>query len=225
MRNKISHGHFNAMTSIIAKGLSIMPKFVIKNIYNIFKNTGGYLGLGIRYVCVRNLAKKCGDNVALFPNIVIKHIESLELGNNVSIHPYCYIDAIGGLNIGDNVSIANHCSLISFGHTWDDERQPIKYNPLIMTPINIASDVWIGCGSRIIGPCNIDSRTIIAAGAVVKGNLSGMAIYGGVPARMIKQLLNISNSPSKLGGGKQLICSALISRSNGVKISRYSRCA
>jgi len=172
------HGHFKTLTNFFVQLISLFPKSWIKFILNRCMNLPGYVGLGLRYVCVRNLAKSCGDNVAIFPYCVIKHIDNLSIGSNVSIHPYCYVDAIGGIEINDNVSIANHCSLISFGHTWNDISEPIKYNPLIMTPIKIDSDVWIGCGVRIIGPCQIESRTVVAAGAVAKGILSGGAVFG-----------------------------------------------
>ncbi|MDE6842866.1 MAG: acyltransferase, partial [Muribaculaceae bacterium] len=148
----------------------------------------GYIGLGIRYICVKNLVKSCGENVAIFPNCVIKHMDKLTLGDNVSIHSFCYIDAVGGIKIGSNVSIAHSCSLISFSHGYEDLMLPIKYNPLLMTPICISDDVWIGCGVRIIGPCEINNRVIIAAGAVVKGNIYAGGIYGGVPAKLIKKI-------------------------------------
>lgn len=181
-------GHFLLLNRIIARMMGILPKIVIKFIYNRLKNTPGYIGLGLRYACLKNITKECGDNVAVFPGCVIKHLENLSLGNNVSIHHYCFIDAMGGISIGNDVSIANHSSLISFGHTWTNDTEPIKYNKLVKTPINISDDVWIGCGVRIIGPCIIKSRTIIAAGAVAKGILHCNSIYGGIPVKLIKSL-------------------------------------
>lgn len=188
-----NRGHFRGLTQLTAKVIGLLPKPFLRVIYSLCRNTPGYIGLGLRYVCLKHLAKTCGDNVAIFPNVLIKHPENLILGNNVSVHPYCYIDAIGKIEIGDNVSIANHSSLISFGHTWEQSDVAIKYNPLIMTPIHISDDVWIGCGVRIIGPCKIGSRVIIAAGAVARGTMDGGYIYGGVPAHIIKNISKISS--------------------------------
>lgn len=222
MKNKIERGHFNSLNSFMAKCLGILPKPIIRVIYNCFRNCPGYIGLGIRYSCIKNLAAKCGRNVAIFQNCVIKHPENLRIGDNVSVHQYCYIDAIGGVEMGDNVSIANHSSMISFGHTYDDIQSPIKYNPLTLTPIEIKDDVWIGCGVRVIGPCRISERVIVAAGAVAKGDLYSGSIYGGVPVRKLKSILcpsssnehgSVSMDPDNLtmnqnpslGGGKRLI--------------------
>lgn len=186
--SKNKRGHYNEILSVGAKITGFLPKSFIKIIYHFFKNTDGWIGLGMRYICMKHLLKECGENVAIFPYTIIKHPENLIIGKNVSIHPFCYLDAVGGIQIKDNVSIANHTSLISFGHTWVNSEEPIKYNPLVMTPISINDDVWIGCGVRIIGPCEIGSRVIVAAGAVARGNLQEKAIYGGVPAKILKYI-------------------------------------
>lgn len=187
-------GHYQYLTNVIGKIFGILPKSVLKFIYGLTCNMSGFVGLGFRYVCLKNMIKTCGENVAIFPYCIIRHPENLSIGSNVSIHPYCYIDAIGGVDINDNVSIANHCSIISFGHSWENKEEPIKYNPLIMTPIEIGSDVWIGCGVRIIGPCKIESRTVIAAGAVARGSLAGHSIYGGVPVKLIKKISSLDSN-------------------------------
>ena len=64
---------------------------------------------------------------------------------------------------------------------------PIKYNKIIIKPVCIENDVWIGCGCRLLGGTIIKTRTIFAAGAVINNRLyeSGY-IYGGVPAKKIK---------------------------------------
>ena len=52
--------------------------------------------------------------------------------------------------------------------------------------IEIGNDVYIGYGATIIGPCRIGNGAIIAAGAVVTGDIPNYAVAGGVPAKVIK---------------------------------------
>lgn len=78
--------------------------------------------------------------------------------------------------------------IISTSHTWGDDSVPIKYNPVDAKPVVICDDVWIACGVRIIGECTINRRSIVAAGAVVKGIVPTHSIFGGVPAHMIKSI-------------------------------------
>lgn len=53
-------------------------------------------------------------------------------------------------------------------------------------PIIVGSDVYIGYGALIIGPCKIGDGAVIAAGAVVTGDVEPYAIMGGNPARLIR---------------------------------------
>lgn len=52
--------------------------------------------------------------------------------------------------------------------------------------IEVGNDVYIGFGVTIIGPCRIGDGAVIAAGAVITGNVPPYAIVGGVPAKIIK---------------------------------------
>lgn len=155
---------------------------------SLFRNTNGKLGLFLRYVFVKNLAKELGDNVSIHPNIFLFNLQNITIGSNVSIHPMCYIEGAGGIQIGNDVSIAHNTSLISTNHTWDDQDISIKYNPETYSKILIEEDVWIGCGVRILAGVRVYSRTVVAAGAVVSKSCDGSSIIGGVPAKVIKRI-------------------------------------
>lgn len=50
----------------------------------------------------------------------------------------------------------------------------------------IGNDVWIGYGAKIMNGVTIGDGAIIAAGAIVNKNVEPYAIYGGIPAKLIK---------------------------------------
>lgn len=52
--------------------------------------------------------------------------------------------------------------------------------------IEVGNDVYIGYGATVIGPCRIGDGAVIAAGAVVTGDIPSYAIVGGIPAKVIK---------------------------------------
>lgn len=168
--------------------LSLLPKSMLKILLVWNRNVRGNLGIFIRYIIIKSIVPSTGDNVAIDPGVIILNPEYLKLGSNISINPNCYIEAMGGCRIGNNVSIATGTIIITTSHTWDDKSIPIKYNPVIHKPVEIYDDVWIGCGVRIIGECEINSRSIVAAGAVVKGVVPSNTIVGGVPAHIIKRI-------------------------------------
>jgi acetyltransferase-like isoleucine patch superfamily enzyme len=155
---------------------------------NFFRNTNGNIGVLLRYIFIKNLAKKVGDNVSIQPGVYLFNLQNIEFGNNVSIHPMCYLEGAGGIIIGDDVSIAHASTLISANHTWEDQSKPIKYNPEKLGAITLENDVWVGCGVRILADVIIRERSIIAAGAVVNKSFENKCLIGGVPAKVIKKI-------------------------------------
>lgn len=172
-----------------SKTLLIFPRTFRYFLFVRCRNLKGKFGIFLRYILLKYLAKQCGENVCIKENVFLYNIENLSIGSNVSIHPLCYLDAKGGLYIGDNVSIAHNCSLISFNHTYSDPNTPIKYNVLVDGEIRIESDVWIGCGVRILAGVTINKRSIVAAGAVVNKTIPSHTISAGIPAIPIKNII------------------------------------
>ena len=177
---------------LIAKGskiISLLPISVRWFFFDLLRNTPGRFGIGMRYVFLRAINENIGFNIFIARNVTFKNIETMKVGDNCSIMENCYIDAIGGVSIGSNVSIAHNSSVVSFEHGYANKDIPIKYNPLIKLPIIIEEDVWIGCGVRILAGSHIAERTVVAAGAVVRGKNEGSSILAGIPATMKKKII------------------------------------
>ena len=165
-----------------------VPKGLLRTLWPFLDVFRGKCGLFIRYLIIKKLCNNSGENIYVGHNVTILKHENLSLGENVSIHPNCYLDASGNIEIGSNVSIAHNSSIISFEHTWSDPSISIKYNQIVLKPVKIENDVWVGCGCRVLGGTTIKNRTIVAAGAVVTTDIGPNALFGGVPARFIKNL-------------------------------------
>ncbi len=174
--------------NFIVRCIRVFPRSVRICLWHTFQKSNRKYAIACRYIILKSLAKKVSDNVFIGSNVEIISFENIIIGENVSIHKDCYIDATGKIEIGDNVSIAHQTSLISFNHTWQDKNKPIKYNESVFEKIKICNDVWIGAGVRILAGVNIESRSIVAAGAVVNKNVEANTIVGGIPAKLIKKI-------------------------------------
>ena len=191
MKTKTGRDSYNYYKRVIVFSFIFFKIFGKKNnfiLLRFFRNVNGRLGLLLRYVFLMNCSKQIGDNVSIHPGVFIFNVHNLEIGSNVSIHPMCYLEADGGLKIGSNVSIAHGCSILTTNHQWEDKELPIKYNKIIKKEVIIHDDVWLGCGVRILAGSEINTRSIVAAGAVVTQSIKSNEIHGGIPAKLIKRI-------------------------------------
>ena len=114
-----------------------------------------------------------GDRCSIWFNTVIRgDVNSIRMGNEVNIQDgaviHCTLDKSQSI-IGDRVSVGHNA--IIHGCTLHD-------------------DVLIGMGAIVMDLAVVPSHCIVAAGAVVLENqvLEAGWIYGGTPARKLKEL-------------------------------------
>jgi len=168
--------------------LSWLPSPLVQTVLLPLTPLRGSLGALGRYLLAARQFAKLGEACYFAPLCVIKSPDKVEVGDRFSLHEFCYLDAAGSIRIGNDVAIAHSCSVLTANHRWSDSCIPIKYNAVEMAAVEIGDDVWIGCGVKILPGTTIESRVVVAAGAVVRGRLESGFLYAGVPARKIKPL-------------------------------------
>lgn len=108
------------------------------------------------------------------------------LGKNVQFGQYCHVDT--DITLGNNVLIAGRvCFIDKYGHQfnkvgqtiWDSESK--KGETII-----IGDDVWICDGAFILSGCRVGNGSILTARSVLTHDIPECEIWGGVPARKIK---------------------------------------
>ena len=114
-----------------------------------------------------------------------KSPKKLVIGENCAINNGNYFHSEGGINIGDNVIFSAYSRVLSYGlivtklmdETLEHEGKSV----------NIGDWVWLGVGSTILPGVTIADHVVIAAGSVVTRDcLDSYCVYGGVPAKKIK---------------------------------------
>jgi acetyltransferase-like isoleucine patch superfamily enzyme len=120
-------------------------------------------------------------------NVYITAWWNLRIGQRVTINRDCVIQCEGGLEIGDDTMIAHGCSIITSEHGQSTDR-PMRDQPIILRPVSIGRDVWLGARVIILGGSVLADGSIAAAGAVIKGQFSEpRTIVAGVPAKVIRR--------------------------------------
>lgn len=106
------------------------------------------------------------------------------LGKNVFINHDCTFLDIGGITIEDDVLIGPKVSLITESHPLN----PTERKALLVKPIVIKRNAWIGAGAIILPGVTVGENAVIAAGAVVNKDVADNTVVAGVPAKVIKTI-------------------------------------
>lgn len=116
-------------------------------------------------------------------------------------------ETYGGLNVLNfdgttQVRIGNYCSIgpevlfVPSADHYTDRISTFPFHAKCISPnalegigkgdIVVEDDVWIGCRATVLSGVHIGQGAVVAAGAVVTGDVPPYAIVGGVPAKVIK---------------------------------------
>lgn len=90
------------------------------------------------------------------------------------------------ITIGNNVLIAAQTYIMTCTHNYEDHNTLIQQQGFRSAPVRIGNDVWIGCKVVILPGVSIGDGSIVGAGSVVTHNIPSFEVWGGVPARKIK---------------------------------------
>lgn len=185
MRGRHLYRRYRSIIKLLGRTLGYLPGNLAAVGLDWFRSVPGILGFTVRYLFLKRLAHKCGEVVAIYPGAYLRNVEHLEIGDHVSIHEMCYLECAGGLRIGSNVSLSHSVSIITHEHDYLQTNVPVREAPLLLRPVEIGDDVWIGAGARILGGVVIGHGAVIGAGAVVTKSVLPGSVAVGVPARVI----------------------------------------
>ena len=137
-----------------------------------------------------------GNNISLGRNTKIigtGHLQLLgkgmKLGNNIGLGTESFYGCGGGIEIGDDTIIGDFVSFHAENHNYENPDIPIRLQGVIRQGIMIGKNCWIGAKATILDGVIIEDNCVIAAGAVVTtGTYPANGIYGGVPAKLIRQI-------------------------------------
>lgn len=116
----------------------------------------------------------------------------IRIGERTSVNVWCYFEAVAPIRIGVDCHIAMFTTIITSSH---------EVGPAGIThtrssaPVTIGDRTWLGAHVTVLPGVTIGDDVIVAAGAVVTKDLPSGAVYGGVPARLLRTL---DESPSAI---------------------------
>ncbi|MDB5242125.1 MAG: acetyltransferase [Spirosoma sp.] len=124
------------------------------------------------------------ESTAIFPPFHTNFGRFIRLGKNIFINHACSFLDIGGITIDDEVQIGPKVNLITENHPLD----PCDRKTLLIKPIVIKRNAWIGAGATILPGVTVGENAVVAAGAVVSRDVPANTVVAGVPAKAVKTL-------------------------------------
>ncbi len=137
--------------------------------------------------------KNRGEKIYIDEHFTIVGAYNISLGNSIYIGPHATLMATGApLEIKGHFMSGPGLTIITGDHRIDirnkymDEVTVEEKLPENDQPVIIEEDVWCGANVTILKGVTIGKGSIIAAGGVVTKNVGEYEIWGGVPARKLK---------------------------------------
>ena len=154
----------------------------------IYTNKRGSIFIGNNFTCT---SSQYHNSIGVFQKVILKALKKdsvIKIGNNVGISG-CTISAVTSITLGNRVLIGSGCLISdSDAHSIQaDERSDCS--KVMMAPINIGDDCFIGARSIILKGVKIGEGSVIGAGSVVACDIPKGVIAAGNPAKVIKTII------------------------------------
>lgn len=131
-----------------------------------------YRLLGIR------LQERGSTNIMMLTDV--HALPSIEIGPRTTIGRHCLLDGRGGIRIGAEVNISSYTLLVTGTH--DAHAAAFAGS---VAPVVIGDHAWLATRVTVLAGCTIGEGAVVAAGAVVTGDVPPYAIFGGIPAKKL----------------------------------------
>ncbi len=155
------------------------------------------------------LLRACGANIgewvtvkrSLFLDNVYEDTDSQEDFSNIVIGDGCYIgdlvylDLANRVEFGKQAVVSAHAAFVTHA---DCNRSPelACLFPRICKEIVIGPGAWIGHGATVLNGVTIGEQSVVAAGSLVTQDTRPHSLYGGIPARRLRGLGELTNGQS-----------------------------
>lgn len=121
-------------------------------------------------------------SATLYHGFQVRSARRLTIGARTSVGDGAILDARGGLTIGSDVNLSTQVHIWTAQHAWDSP--DFAY---VSAPVHIGDHAWLSTRVTVLPGVSIGEGAVVAAGSVVTKDLPPYGLYGGVPARKLRQ--------------------------------------
>ena len=111
----------------------------------------------------------------------------LTIGDDVFVGQNTQLAVFAPIEIGKFTMIGANSYIVSNHHNFESRSIAIQQQGFVGGPIKIGEDVWLGTHVVVLPNVQIGRGAIVAAGSVVNKDIPEYEVWGGVPAKFLKQ--------------------------------------
>jgi maltose O-acetyltransferase len=164
------------MRLLIKKILYYLAKSIADNLFLLGIKNGFF-----RKFQFKMSKYQIGQGCVFGHEIYFRNFGNVSIGNNSNIGSFSKFWNYEKIEIGDNFLGAGELTLNTASHD-------IKDRSNISAPIKIGNNVWCGQRVTILLGVTIGDNVVVAAGSVVNKDIPSNTVYGGIPAKKIKDI-------------------------------------
>ncbi|MEV0095514.1 acyltransferase [Streptomyces sp. NPDC050738] len=131
-----------------------------------------------------------GEQVTLtagmMPDLDLGPEPILRLGDGVVLGRGSHVIADTKITIGADTYCGPYVYITSTNHSYDDPHEPVGKQWPRMEPVEIGPGCWLGTGAVILPGARLGRNVVVAAGAVVRGEVPDHSVVAGAPARVVR---------------------------------------
>jgi len=93
------------------------------------------------------------------------------------------------IEIGDDIQTGPYVYITDQNHSYVDPEEPIGRQIPVESAVRIGSGSWLGANAIVLPGACIGEHVVVAAGAVVRGEVPDRCVVAGVPARIVRRFV------------------------------------
>ncbi|NLC97984.1 MAG: acyltransferase [Actinomycetales bacterium] len=126
-------------------------------------------------------------SVGYMPGVPTLADSALVIGDRCVVGARCTLTAHGRIELGDDVWLGKDVFISDASHGYQDPNVPVGRQMGEHQPISIGAGSWIGHGAVILPGTTVGRNVVVAAGAVVRGEVPDHSVVAGVPAKIVRR--------------------------------------
>lgn len=128
-----------------------------------------------------------GNRCVVRGNVVLRTHNGgrIVIGDDVELSDYAMMHSNGLIEVGNNTHIGTHTVLRDNNHLFQGTDEHWRITPLIVQPIRIGANCYIGAMSYIMPGVTIGDSAVVGPSSIVNRDIGPNEMWAGAPARLV----------------------------------------